>query len=156
LNYQSMVLADLHAVLNDVQAATTVNGQPLTAQDTQVLQTVSGQLQSMIDETQHAVGPQGTQAQNQLHSNVTSILNEINGDANLATNLANGTFTGASTGVDQPGFQSLPAGADDAAALTKAAAGANLADIGNVFNAAAGIAVGGLNATNIGEFDKDM
>ena len=37
LNYQSMVLADLHAVLNDVQAATTVNGQPLTTDDAQVL-----------------------------------------------------------------------------------------------------------------------
>ena len=94
LNYQSMLLADLHAVLNDVQAATTVvngtvngtvNGQPLTDQDTQVLQTVSGQLQNMINEAQHAVGPFGTLAQNQLHENVTNILNEINGDANLAT-----------------------------------------------------------------------
>jgi hypothetical protein len=138
LNYQSMVLADLHAVLNDVQAATTVNGQPLTTDDAQVLQTVSGQLQNMINEAQHGVGLFGTLAQNQLHKNVTNILNEINGDNHLATNLADGHFTGASTEVDQPGFQPLPIGADDAAALAKAAAGASLADIGNVFNARGG------------------
>jgi hypothetical protein len=156
LNYQSMVLADLNAVLNDVQAATTVNGQPLTSQDTQVLQTVYGQLQNMINEAQHAVGPIGTLAQNQLHENVTNILAEINNDANLATNLANGAFAGASTGVDQPGFQPLPVGADDAAALAKAAAGASLVDVGNVFNTAVDIAVGGLNVTNIGQFDQDM
>jgi hypothetical protein len=156
LNYQSMVSADLSAVRNDVQAATTVNGQPLSDQDIQVLQTVSGQLQNMINEAQHPVGPFGTLAQNQLHENVTNILNEINGDDNLATNLADGHFMGASTGVDQPGFQPLPVGADDAAALAKAAAGASLTDIGNVFNAAVDIAVGGLNVTNIGQFDGDM
>ncbi len=61
------------------------------------------------------------------------------------------------TGADNVGFQALPTGSDNAAALA-AASGANatLAQIGSVFNAAADLAVGGLNHTNLGQFDADM
>ena len=53
-------------------------------------------------------------------------------------------------GANNVGFEALPAGADDPATLAAAkAAGATLATIGQVFNAADDLAVGGLNHTNL-------
>ncbi len=63
----------------------------------------------------------------------------------------------ASTGANNVGFDALPTGADDSASLAAATApGATLAQIGSVFNAAADLAVGGLNHANLGEFNADM
>jgi hypothetical protein len=94
-------------------------------------------------------------AQNEIHATDLAILNEINGDPTLAAALSNASFP-TKTGANDVGFQALPTGADDAAALTAAKAGANLADIGAVFNAATDLAVGGLNHSNLHQFNTDM
>jgi len=164
--YLGMYTTDIHAVLNDINGmlanpgAVTVGGAAfnLADADTAVLTQVQGQLQTLLTLANGSVGNSATAATNQelIHTTQTSILNEINGDAALANALAGATYAGG-TGADNAGFQALPTGADDAAALAKAtAAGATLQDIGSVFNAAASLAVGGLNQTNLGQFDTDM
>jgi hypothetical protein len=164
--YLGMYTTDINAVLNDVNAALanpngiTVSGNAFTpsAADTAVLTQVQGQLQTLLTEAPLSVGHghNATNAQELLHTTQTSILNEINGDTALAQALgANPYMTG--TGAANVGFQSLPTGTDDAAALTAAtASGASLGQIGNVFNAATALAVGGLNHSNLSEFNTDM
>jgi len=164
--YLGMYTTDIQAVLNDINGVlanpggATVGGTAfaLNDTDTSVLKQVQGQLQTLITEANHSVGTGANAATNQelLHSTQTSILNEINGDAALSNALAAAAFPGG-TGADNVGFQALPTGSDNAAALA-AASGANatLADIGSVFNAATDLAVGGLNHTNLGQFDTDM
>jgi len=164
--YLGMYTTDIHAVLNDINGmlanhgAVTVGGAAfnLADADTAVLTQVQGQLQTLLTLANGSVGNSAAAATNQelIHTAQTSILNEINGDTNLANALAGATYAGG-TGADNAGFQALPTGADDAAALAKAsAAGATLADVGAVFNAATALAVGGLNTTNLGQFDTDM
>src|SRR6201995_1661693 len=164
--YLGMYTTDIHSVLNDVTSmlanpgAVTVGGAALTlaGADTAVLTQVQGQLQTLLTLANGSVGNSATAATDQelIHTTQTSILNEINGDATLAKALAGATYAGG-TGADNAGFQALPTGADDAASLA-AASGANatLAQIGNVFNAATDLAVGGLNSTNLGQFNTDM
>ena len=164
--YLGMYTTDVTAVLNDINAAlanptgVTVGGDAYTLsdQDKGVLAQVHGQLQTLITEANQSVGTShaAATAQELLHTTQTTILNEINGDGALATALAAVSYPTA-TGASNVGFQALPTGSDNAAALA-AASGANatLADIGSVFNAAADLAVGGLNKTNLGQFDADM
>ena len=164
--YLGMYTTDIHAVLNDVNAmlanpgGVTVGGAALNLADadTAVLTQVQGQLQTLLTLANGSVGNSTTAATNQelLHTTHTTILGEINGDSALANALAGATYAGG-TGADNTGFQALPTGADDAAALA-AASGANatLKDIGTVFNAANNLAVGGLNQTNLAQFDTDM
>jgi trimeric autotransporter adhesin len=164
--YLGMYTTDIHAVLDDVNAAlanpngVTVSGNAytLSAADTAVLSEVQGQLQTLLTEAPLSVGNthSATTAQELLHTTQTSILNEINGDTALATALGANPYP-SSTGATNVGFQSLPTGSDSAAALTAAtASGATLAQIGNVFDAAADLAVGGLNHSNLSEFNADM
>ena len=164
--YLGMYTTDIHAVLNDVNAALanpntiTVSGAAFapTAQDTAVLTQVQGQLQTLLNEAPSSVGHghAAADAQAQLHTIQTGILNEIANDPALATALAANPFP-TGTGATNVGFQSLPAGSDSATALAAATApGASLAQIGNVFNAAADLAVGGLNHNNLSEFNSDM
>ncbi len=164
--YLGMYTTDIQAVLNDVNAmlanpgTVTAGGAALTlaAADTATLTQVQGQLQTLITLANGSVGTSAAAATNQelLHTTQTSIIAEINGDAALATALANNTYAGG-TGADNAGFQALPVGADDAAAIAAATSAApTLKDIGSVFNAATALAVGGLNATNITQFDNDM
>src|ERR1700754_5214204 len=164
--YLGMYTTDIHSVLNDVTSmlanpgGVTVGGAALNLADadTAVLSQVQGQLQTLITLANGSVGNSDAAATNQelIHTTQTSILNEINGDTALANALGGATYAGG-TGADNAGFQALPTGADDAASLT-AASGANatLAQIGTVFNAATDLAVGGLNSTNLGQFDTDM
>jgi hypothetical protein len=164
--YLGMYTTDIQAVLNDINGVlanpggVTVGGTALALNDTDtaVLKQVQGQLQTLITEANHSVGTGANAATNQelLHTTQTSILNEINGDTALTNALAAAAFPGG-TGADNVGFQALPTGADDTASLA-AASGANatLAQIGAVFNAATDLAVGGLNHTNLGQFDADM
>ncbi len=165
-NYLGSFLADIHAVLNDVNAdlanpgTVTVGGNAytLTTADTQVLTQVQSQLQTLLTEAPLSVGnsPGAMAAQQTIHTTETQILSEINGDTGLATALANNSYA-ATTGSTDVGFQNLPAGSDNAAALAAATApGASLAQIGNVFNAAVDLAAGGLNSSNMGEFTADM
>jgi trimeric autotransporter adhesin len=166
--YLGMYTTDIHAVLNDINAmlanpgGVTAGGAALglADADTQVLTQVQGQLQTLLTLGTHSVGNGAAAATNQelLHTTQTSILNEINGDATLANALgATGATYAGGTGATNAGFQALPTGADDAASLATASGpNATLADIGSVFNAASALAVGGLNANNLGQFDTDM
>ncbi len=165
-NYLGSFLADIHTVLNDVTAdlaagaTVTVGGNAytLTAADITALQDVQKQLNTMISEAPHAIGNSHSAiaAQQALHAADAAILADVNGDQGLATALANASYA-ATTGSTDVGFQAPVAGSDNAAALHAATAqGATLADIGNVFNAAASLAVGGLNASNLGQFNADM
>jgi len=164
--YQGMYTTDINAVLNDVNAmlanpnGVTVNGLAYNLQgaDTAVLQQVQGQLQTLLTLAPQSVGTgqAAATAQELLHTTQTSILNEINGDTALAKALAANPYP-ANTGANDAGFQALPTGSDNADAITAATAqGATLAQIGSVFNAATDLAVGGLNATNLPQFDADM
>ncbi len=166
LAYLGMYTTDVHAVLNDVTAALanpngiTVSGNAFTptVQDTSVLTQVQGQLQTLLTEAPLSVGHSqaATTAQELIHTTQTSILSEINGDTALAQALGQNPYMTA-TGATNVGFQNLPTGADSAAAIGAAAApGATLAQIGAVFNAAADLAVGGLNHTNLAQFGADM
>ena len=164
--YLGLYTTDIHAVLNDINAAlanpngVTVGGAvyaPSTA-DTDVLTQVRGQLQTLLTEAPLSVGTshKAANAQELIHTTQTSILHEINGDIALSTALAADHFP-SGTGADNVGFEVLPTGSDNAAALSAAAGpGANLGQIGNVFNAAADLAVGGLNHSNLPEFNVDM
>lgn len=164
--YLGMYTTDIHSVLDDVNAAlanpngVTVSGNAyaLSAADTAVLSQVQGQLEVLLNEAPQSVGNSrsATTAQELLHTTQMSILNEINGDPALAAALNANPYP-SSTGANNVGFQSLPSGSDNAAALAAATApGATLAQIGAVFNAAADLAVGGLNHSNLSEFNSDM
>jgi trimeric autotransporter adhesin len=161
--YLGMFTADTTAVLNDIKAdlanpaMVTVGGTAYTLSDadTAVLNSVETQLQTLLTDAPNSVGD--ATAQNAIHATQLAIITEVNGDPSLAAALAAATYTGASTGLPNTGFQTLPVGADDGAALAAAVAhGATLADIGTVFNAANDLAVGGLNDTNLPEFNRDM
>jgi trimeric autotransporter adhesin len=164
--YLGLYTADIHAVLADINqdlanpGAVTINGQAytLTAADTAALSEVQGQLQTLLTEAPLSVGNSAaaTQAQELIHITQTSILSEINGDTGLATALG-ATPYAAGTGANNVGFEALPVGADNAAAITAATTqGASLAQVGAVYNAAVDLAVGGLNSANMAEFTADM
>jgi hypothetical protein len=153
------VLADINAALGNPNAVTVGgNAYALSAADTSVLTQVQGQLQTLLNEAPNSIGNThgATTAQDLIHSTQTAILNEINGDTALATALGNVSYP-SGTGANNVGFEALPTGSDSSAALAAATApGATLQDIGNVFNAAANLAVGGLNHSNLPEFNADM
>jgi trimeric autotransporter adhesin len=153
------VLDDINADLANPGGVTVSgNAYALSAADTAVLQQVQGQLQTLLTEAPLSVGNShgAVTAQELIHTTQTSILAEVNGDTALATALAANPFP-ATTGANGAGFDALPTGSDNADALAAATApGATLAQIGSVFNAAADLAVGGLNHTNLGEFGADM
>jgi hypothetical protein len=164
--YLGMYTTDVTAVLDDINAAlanpngVTISGNAyaLSPTDTGVLQQVQGQLQTLLTEAPHSIGNSrsATTAQELIHTTQTSILNEINGDPALATALAANPYAGG-TGANNVGFEALPTGSDNATAIAAATAqGSTLAQIGSVFNAAAGLAEGGLNSTNLGQFNADM
>lgn len=167
-NFNGSLVADLHAVLNDVSAdlALGVGGQitvggnayTLTATDIATLTSVQTSLNDMITQTPNAVGATGTAvaAQAALHADEAAITHAIAQDTGLATALANASYTG-NEGATDVGFQQTVVGSDNAAALAAATAqGASLAQIGAVFNAAANISEGGLNSANMAEFTQDM
>jgi hypothetical protein len=162
--YEQMYQADITAVLDDVNAmlanpgAMTVNGTAFvpSATDTGVLSQVQGQLQTLLNEANASVGnsPAGAQAQDLIHATQTQIIQEIQGDASLVAALNHPYASG--TGATNTGFQDLPVGSDSTSALAAATAqGATLEQIGMVFNAANDLAAGGLNSTNLTEFNTD-
>jgi hypothetical protein len=166
--YLPMYVQDINAVSADVAAmlanpnAITVGGQAITdANLTTELQTIQGQLATLQHEAPLSVGTSAAAAtaQGTIALTQQEILSEVNGDATLAQAL-NGAAYQSGTGFTNVGFQALPTGSDSAASLTaaegSAAAPATLAQIGSVFNAAHDLALGGLNANNITEFNTDM
>jgi hypothetical protein len=164
--YLGMYTTDLHAVSSDIAAmladpaAMTIGGvayAPSTT-DTATLAEIEGQLQTLLAAAPQAVGNSHAevQAQQSVHALQTEILSEVAGDPALAAALNNVQYA-AGTGADNVGFEALPAGADDPATRAAAKApDATLATIGQVFNAANDLAVGGLNHTNLAEFNHDM
>jgi hypothetical protein len=164
--YLGMYTADITAVSDDITAMLanpaqmTIGGTAytLSATDTATLTEVENQLQELLTAAPNSIGHSHSAvgAQETLHAVQTEILNEINGDPALAAALGNVSYA-SGTGANNVGFEALPAGADDPATLAAAKAdGASLATIGQVFNAAADLAVGGLNHSNLGEFNHDM
>jgi hypothetical protein len=163
LNYASMYEADIGILQQDIASAlangATVNGAAVTPSNANTLTEIQGQLAQLAQAAPNAVGASAAaaQAQGVLHTNEQLILGEIAGDANLQNALAANGVANDGTGAVDQGFQALPAqAADNAAAITAATAGANLSDIGTVFNAATNLSNGGLNASNITQFDNDM
>jgi trimeric autotransporter adhesin len=160
--YLGMYTSDLHAVSNDIAAilanpaGTTVGGVAYTPTTTDIatLTEIQGQLQTLITEAPQSVG--NASAEQTVHALQTQILNEVAVDPTLAAAIDQVQYASA-TGANNVGFEPLPAGADDPATVAAATAqGATLATIGQVFNAAADLAVGGINASNLTEFDNDM
>lgn len=166
-NYLSLYTGDLNAVLNDVNAmlatpsSTTVGGAAytLSQHDTQVLTTVHGQLQTLLADAPNFVGHSAgaAAAQNEMHALQASIVSEIQGDSALATAIDNVAYM-TKTGANNTAFQALPTGSDSAADLAQAqaAGGDTLSHLGSVFNAAANVANGGLNHSNMAEFHADI
>lgn len=163
-NYLGMYTTDIHAVQSDIAAIlatpanATLGGQAFTlnATDTAVLTEVNNQLSTLLTAApQTTNAATATSAEQTLHSVQLQILGEINNDPHLAAALNNVQYA-SGTGALNHGFQQLPAGADDAASLAAATAGNSLAAVGTVFNAAADLADGGLNANNLTEFNTDM
>lgn len=166
--YEPMYLQDINAVQADVSAmltnpnAITVGGQAITDPAlTTELQTIQGQLATLQHDAPLSVGTSAAaaEAQGTIALTQQQILSEVNGDATLATALNGAAYQGG-TGFTNVGFQALPTGSDSAASLGAAEGSASapptLAQIGSVFNAAHDLAVGGLNANNITEFNTDM
>src|ERR1700716_109708 len=155
---------DIHAVQNEIAAmlatpaGVTLGGQAFTLNttDTEVLTNIEGQLGTLL-----AAAPQTTNAatltaaDQTLHAVQTEILQEINNDPHIAAALNNVQFL-ANTGTLDVAFQNTPAGADDPAALAAATAGNSLKAVGEVFNAAAVAALGGINTANLGEITNDF
>ena len=155
---------DIHAVQNDIAAMlanpgnVTVGGQAFTlnAADTAVLTTIEGQLATLINTAPQTTNAATITAADQtLHTTQTQILQEINGDAHLATALANVPFL-ANTTAHDVGFQATPVGADDAAALAAATAGTSLKAVGTVFNAGADLALDGISTANLAQVTADF
>jgi trimeric autotransporter adhesin len=164
--YLGMYTTDLHAVSSDIAAmladpaAMTIGGTayaPSTT-DTAIMTEIQNQLQTLLSTAPNAIGNSHAevQAQQTVHSLQTEILSEVAGDPGLAAALNNVQYP-TGTGANNVGFEALPAGADDPASLAAAKApDATLATIGQVFNAANDLAIGGLNHTNLAEFGHDM
>jgi hypothetical protein len=164
--YLGMYTTDLHAVSDDIAAilanpaAMTIGGVAYTPSttDTATLTEIESQLQTLLSQAPHAVGNSHAevQAQQTVHALQTEILSEIAGDPTLAAALNNAQYA-TNTGANNVGFEALPAGTDDPSTLAAAKApDATLATIGQVFNAADDLAVGGLNHKNLAEFNHDM
>ena len=155
---------DIHAVQNDIAAMlatpgnVTLGGQAfvLNNTDTAVLATVTNQLTTLLNAAAQLTNAANIQqAEATLHSVQGQILNEIHNDNHLTAGLANVPFM-ANTGAVDVGFQATPAGADDTATLAAATAGQSLNVVGQVFNAASDLALGGITATNLNEITNDL
>ncbi len=166
--YEPMYVQDINAVQADVNAmlanpnGITVGGQTISdpALITE-LQTMQGQLSTLLHEAPLSVGASAAAAtaQGTIALTQQQILSEVNGDATLASAL-NAAAYQSGTGFTNVGFQALPTGSDSATALAAAegstSAPPTLAQIGAVFNAANDLSAGGLNANNLTEFNTDM
>jgi len=166
--YEPMYVQDINALQADVNTmlanpnAITVGGQtisdPALAGE---LSQIQGQLATLAHEAPLSVGTSAAAAaaQGTIALTQQQILTEVNGDATLAHAL-NAAAYQSPTGFTNVGFQQLPTGSDTPTALAAAEGSAatppTLAQVGAVFNAANDLSAGGLNATNLTEFNTDM
>ena len=166
--YEPMYVQDINALQADVNTmlanpnAITVGGQ--TISDPALvgeLSQIQGQLATLAHEAPLSVGTSAAAAaaQGTIALTQQQILTEVNGDATLAHAL-NAAAYQSPTGFTNVGFQQLPTGSDTPTALAAAEGSAatppTLAQVGAVFNAANDLSAGGLNATNLTEFNTDM
>src|ERR1700759_432254 len=156
LNYASMYEADISILKADIASAiangVTVNGTAVTPSLANTLTDIQTQLNELSAAAPNAVGNSAAAiaAQGVMHPAQQAILTDVTNDPNLQTALAANGVTNPGTGATDQGFQALPVhAADDAAATATATAGASLADIGAVFNAATNLSAGGLNSSNL-------
>ena len=163
LNYASMYEADIGILNADIASAlangATVNGVAVTPSSATTLTDIQTHLNELAAAAPNAIGNSAAAiaAQGVIHTAQQAILTDIANDTNLQNALAQNGVTNPGTGATDQGFQALPAhAADDSAALATATAGASLNDIGAVFNAAANLSAGGLNSSNLAEFNTDM
>jgi trimeric autotransporter adhesin len=155
---------DIHAVQNDITAMlaapgnVTIGGHAfaLNATDTAVLTNVQAQLGMLLTAAPQTTNAATLTAADQtIHNVQAQILQEINNDPHIAAALANVPFM-ANTGATDVAFQSLPVGADDAAAVAAATAGNSLHAVGVVFNAANDVLLGGISPANLAEVTTDL
>ena len=155
---------DIHAVQNDIAAmlatpaGVTLGGQAFALNSTDIanLTNVQSQLGTLLTAAAQTTSPATMTAADQtLHAVQNEILQEINNDPHIAAALNNVPFL-ANTGANDVAFQNTPAGADDPAALAAATAGASLHAVGEVFNAATDLALGGISAANLGQITTDF
>jgi hypothetical protein len=155
---------DIHAVQNDIAAmlaapgTVTINGNAFTlnATDTAVLTNIQGQLTTILNAAPQTTNAATLAAADQtIHNVQAQILQEIQGDAHLSGALNQVTFM-ANTGANDIAFQALPAGNDTPANLAAATAGTSLKAVGEVFNAGADLALGGISANNLAQVTADF
>jgi trimeric autotransporter adhesin len=155
---------DIHAVQNDIAAmlatpgAVTLGGEAFTLNttDTAVLTNIQSQLGTLLTAAPQTTNAATLTAADQtLHAVQGEILQEINNDPHIAAALNNVQFM-ATTGANDVAFQNTPAGADDPAALAAATAGTTLKAVGEVFNAATDLSLGGISAANLGQITTDF
>jgi hypothetical protein len=155
---------DITAVQNDIAAmlanpgAVTLGGKAFTlnATDTAVLTNIQGQLGTLLQAAPQTTNAATLAAADQtIHNVQAQILQEIQGDAHLSSALNGVTFM-AGTGATDVAFQGTPAGNDSVANLTAATAGTSLKVVGEVFNAGADLALGGINANNLNQITADF
>jgi hypothetical protein len=141
-NYTDMYTADITQVVADVNAYAAANP-AIMINDQQHLTTIQQDLATLLQAAPvaGANGGGANQADGALHAAQLDIINLANTDANFA-GLA----------------QALPQGSlADGVAATNNTPHATLAEIGQIFNSAADLAVGGLDNGNTREtFNKDM
>jgi trimeric autotransporter adhesin len=156
--------SDIHSIQTDIAAmlatpgAVTLGGQAFTLNttDTAVLTNVESQLGTLLTAAAQTTNAATMTAADQtLHTVQNEILQEINNDPHIAAALNQVTFL-ANTGATDVAFQNTPAGADDPAALAAATAGSSLKAVGEVYNAAADLALGGISAANLGQVTTDL
>ena len=155
---------DITAVQNDIAAmlanpgGVTLGGKAFTlnATDTAVLTNIQGQLGTLLQAAPQTTNAATLAAADQtIHNVQAQILQEIQGDAHLSSALNGVTFM-AGTGATDVAFQGTPAGNDSVANITAATAGTSLKIVGEVFNAGADLALGGINANNLNQITADF
>jgi trimeric autotransporter adhesin len=162
--FLSSYTTDIHAVQNDIAAmlatpaSVTLGGHAfaLNSTDTANLTSVQSQLDTLLTAAAQTTSPATMAAADQtLHAVQSEILQEINNDPHIAAALNHVQFL-SNTGANDVAFQNLPAGADDPAALAAATAGSSLKAVGEVFNAATDLSLGGISAANLGQVTADL
>jgi hypothetical protein len=156
--------ADVHSVQNDIAAMlatpgnVTLGGQAFTLNttDTANLTNIESQLGTLLTAAAQTTNAATLTAADQtLHTVQTEILQEINNDPHIAAALNQVQFM-ATTGANDVAFQNVAAGADDPAAVAAATAGTSLKAVGEVFNAATDLALGGIHSANLGQITTDF
>ena len=147
--YVGEYTADIKAVTADL-AAQVAKGM-FTGSALTTVQSIESELPTLLNAATASVNGGGTfgsvtAADTALHDTQLKILSEVQGNTKLAGLAVSGTLTG---------FEAVPVGL--AAGVTaNTAPHANLAQIGAIWNSAADLIIGGVDASNQGLIQKDL